>query len=194
MRHGQSGGFALFASAIVAADAFLLHATALQLLGAFWEFPPALQAASAGAAGFIGSSVLALGTDRRGLTSALLVFLAGLSWVAATAIGDWAETDGIIGGQALPQWWYVTRNDSSAFSGLMFSSGQAISGAVAGVGLVLPVWFDRTRTLRQRTLHAVVLVAVVALTWTVMFHARWFACGLGFVAPEPSVVIAPRAA
>ena len=183
MRHRPSGGFALFASVVVAADAVLIHATVLEFLAGSWEFPLAVQASRAGAAGLVGSSLLALRTDRRGPVVTLWAFVAALTWLAATVIGDWSETEGIFGGRALPQWWYTTHSESSGASGLTFFSGQAIAGAVAGVGLVVPVLFDRTRILRQRTLHAVVLIGVVALTWTAMFHGRWFACGFGFVAP-----------
>jgi hypothetical protein len=194
MPYAPSGGFALFASGIVAADAVLVHATILEFLAAASEFPLAIQTASAGAAGLVGSFLLTLRTDRRGPVLTVWAFVAALTWVAAMAIGDWSETDGIIRGYPLPQWWYTTHSESSGASGLTFFSGQMIAGAVAGVGLVVPFWFDRTRALRQRILHPVVLIAVAALTWTAVFHGRWVACGFGFAAPGAAVDIPPPAA
>jgi hypothetical protein len=190
MPHAPARGLALFASGIVAADAVLVHATILGFLAAASsEFPLAVQAASSGAAGLIGSFLLTLRTDRRGPVLAFWACVAALTWVAATAIGDWSEADGIIGGYPLPQWWYTTHSESSGASGLTFFGGQMIAGALAGVGLAVPIWFDRTRALRQRLPHAVVLIAVVALTWTAMFHGRWVACRFGVAAPGAAVDI-----
>ena len=176
MRYGPSGVFANVSLVLLVADLVLIHATILRSLSAFWEFPLSVQISSAGTAGLIGAALLSPGVDQARSRPTVWIAVAVLSWVTAAAIGDWAETDGILGARALPQWWYTIHADSSGASGFTFFSGQAVAGAVAGVGLALPIVFDRTRTLRRRTVHALVLTVVAALMWTAIFHARWVAC------------------
>ena len=194
MPYGPSGVFANVSSALLVADSVLIHATILRSLSGLWGFPLSVQISSAGTAGLIGAALLAPSVDQARLRRALWIIVAVLSWVAATVISDWAETDGIFGARALPQWWYAIHSDSSGASGVTFFSGQAVAGAVAGLGLALPIVFDRTRTFRRRTIHALVLTVVAALTWTAVFHGSWVACGLGIGAPGAAVEIRPPAA
>jgi hypothetical protein len=194
MRYGPSGVFANVSSALLVADFVLIHATIQRSLSVFWGFPLSVQISSAGTAGLIGAALLAPSVDQARLRRALWIVVAALSWVAAAVISDWAETDGIFGARALPQWWYAIHKDSSGASGVTFFSGQAVAGAVAGFGVALPIVFDRTRTFRRRTVHALVVTVVAALTWTAIFHGRWVACGFGIGAPEAGVEIPPPAA
>jgi|SRR5687768_6568003 len=194
MPHGASGGFAVLGSALLVADAVLIHATIQRSVGPFWGYPLAIQVSSAGAAGLIGAALLAPSIDHARLKRALWIVVAALSWAAAAVISDWAETDGIFGARALPQWWYAIHSDSLGTSGVTFFSGQAVAGAVAGLGLALPIVFDRTRAFRRRTLHALVLTVVAALTWTAVFHGSWVACGFGIGAHGAAVEIPPPAA
>jgi len=139
MPYGPSGVFANVNSAILVADFVLIHATILRSLSIFWGFPLTVQISSAGTAGLIGAVLLAPSVDQTRLRQALWIVVAALSWVAAAVISDWAETDGILGARALPQWWYAIHRDSSGASGVTFFSGQAVAGAVAGCGLALPI-------------------------------------------------------
>ena len=193
MPHGPSGGFAVLGSALLVADAVLIHATIQRSVGAFWGYPLSIQVSSAGIAGLIGAALLAPSVDQARLKRALWIVVAALSWAAAAVISDWAETDGIFGARALPQWWYAIRRDSLGASGVTFFSGQAIAGTVAGIGLVLPILFDRTRTFGHRITNAVILTVVAAFTWAAIFHGTWVACGLGIVSPEAPVDIPPPA-
>jgi hypothetical protein len=193
MPHGPSGEFAVLGSALLVADAVLIHATIQRSVGAFWGYPLSIQLSSAGTAGLIGAALLAQGVDRDRLRRVVWMFVAALSWVAAAVIGDWAGSEALFGARALPQWWYAIHKDSSGASGVAFFSGQAIAGTVAGIGLVLPILFDRTRTFGHRIAQAVVLTVVAAFTWAAIFHGTWVACGFGIVSPEAPVDIPPPA-
>src|SRR5688572_30817566 len=118
MPYGPSGVFANVTFALLVADFVLIHATILKSLSVFWGFPLSVQISSAGTAGLIGAALLARSVDQARLRRAQWIVVAVLSWVAAAVISDWAETDGIVGARALPQWWYAIHKDNSGASGV----------------------------------------------------------------------------
>jgi hypothetical protein len=184
---------ALLSAAIVGVDAVALFATILRALATHWGYPFWLQLASAGVAGLFGAALLTSGTARNWPMRAAWLAIACLTWTAAGAIGHWAENEAIFGPRVLPQWSYVTHTDAQGASGLTFFSGQAVAGAIAGIGLGVLGLFDRRVPLARRVTVLAILATVAALTWMATFHGRWVACGFGFSASESSLDIAPPA-
>ena len=184
---------AVLSTAIIGADAVFLFATILRALATDWGYPLWLQLASAGVAGLFSATLLTSGAARSSPMRAAWLAIAGLSWMGAAAVGEWADNEAIFGPRVLPQWSYVTRTDAQSASGFVFFSGQAVAGAIAGIGLSVLGLFDRRVRLARRVALLVILATVAALTWMATFHGRWVACGFGVSASESSLDIAPPA-
>ena len=191
MSHSVLGEPTVLRNAILVADAVLLHATIGSALDAVWGPAPWVQVASAATAGLVGAAVLAEGADRRWTLRILWACAASLTWMAAGILGDWADSEAIFGARALPQWWYTTHEDTSGASGIAFSSGQALAGTLAGLGLALPALFNHRFTLVRRAGVVIVLMTVAALAWAGIFHGGWVACGIAIVSPGSPVEIPP---
>lgn len=193
MLEGHWSRVAVLSAAIIGGDAVFLSATILQLLATHCGYPLWLQLAGAGVTGLFGATLLTSGAAGSCPRRAAWLAIAGLSWIGAGAIGDWAANEAIFGPRVLPQWSYVTHTDAQGASGLVFFSGQAVAGAVAGIGLGVLGLFDRRVQLARRVAVLVILATVAALMWMATFHGRWVACGFGFSASESSLDIAPPA-
>jgi hypothetical protein len=167
----QPGFFAAICSALLVTDLILLYGAFLR--GAYWPggYTPSAYALPATASGFIIS--LALSRSLSARRRIAVVAGASVCWAAAGLLGDWANTEAILGARDLPQWWITVIAGPGCAYGLAFFSGQLIPGTVAGLGAVCPLVFHPELTRARRAAWSLGLLTVTAVTWMATFHGRW---------------------
>jgi hypothetical protein len=167
----QPGFFAAIGSTLLVTDLIFLYSAFLR--GAYWPggYTPSAYALPAAASGLIISLALSRSLSPRRRIA--VVAGASVCWAVAGLLGDWANTEAILGARDLPQWWITVIPGPGCAYGLAFFSGQLIPGTVAGLGAAGPVVLNPELTRVRRGAWSLGLLIVTAVAWMATFHGRW---------------------